>query len=215
MAETLVQTFLGNVGIGTDDPGAYMLNINGDSNIGPLEVTSLNVNGTNNVEIPSGFIALWYGTVETIPLGWSLCDGNSGRPDIRNRFSVGAGGTTSANATVTGGANTSSIGGSSMPSHSHSASTGGENQNHNHSIAGSHYHRENAADDGGRADGTTAQAQVYYGQVGMGTYGAYTGIAISGNSANHYHSGSTNYTGSGSTYSTIPPYRALCYIIKN
>ena len=215
MAETLVQTFLGNVGIGTNDPGAYRLNINGNSNIGPLEVTSLNVNGTNNVEIPSGFIALWYGTIETIPVGWSLCDGNSGRPDIRNRFSVGAGGTASANASVTGGANTSSIGATSMPSHSHSATTYGPNQNHNHGIEGVHNHTEHAADDGGRVDGSTCQAQVYYAQEGMGTYGAYTGISLSGESATHYHNGSTDYTGSGSTYSTIPPYRALCYIIKN
>jgi microcystin-dependent protein len=216
MAETLVQTFLGNVGIGTNDPGAYMLNINGDSNIGPLEVTSLNVNGSDNVGIVPGFIALWYGTVETIPTGWSLCDGNSGRPDIRNRFSIGAGGTTSANATVTGGATTSSIPSSSMPSHVHYGTTYSQNQNHGHDILGSHVHREHAGDDGGRADFTTCQAQVYYQQEGMGTLSSHCGISVSTQSAVHWHSGgATDYTGGGNPYSILPPYRALCYIIKN
>jgi len=36
--------------------------------------------------IPIGTIALWSSSIVTIPPGWSLCDGNNGTPDLRNRF---------------------------------------------------------------------------------------------------------------------------------
>ncbi len=39
----------------------------------------------------AGMIMMWYGDVNDIPDGWALCDGNNGRPDLRNRFIVGVG----------------------------------------------------------------------------------------------------------------------------
>jgi hypothetical protein len=36
---------------------------------------------------------LWYGSIETIPSGWHLCDGTMGTPDLRDRFIVAAGNT--------------------------------------------------------------------------------------------------------------------------
>eukprot|EP00929_Paragymnodinium_shiwhaense_P098182 TRINITY_DN596_c1_g2_i1.p1 TRINITY_DN596_c1_g2~~TRINITY_DN596_c1_g2_i1.p1 ORF type:complete len:565 (+),score=131.80 TRINITY_DN596_c1_g2_i1:149-1696(+) len=44
--------------------------------------------------IPIGLIAMWSGSEETLPLGWKLCDGREGRPDLRDKFIVGAGGCT-------------------------------------------------------------------------------------------------------------------------
>lgn len=41
----------------------------------------------------TGIIALWSGAVADIPIGWVLCDGTNGTPDLRNRFIVGAGDT--------------------------------------------------------------------------------------------------------------------------
>lgn len=41
--------------------------------------------------IPYGGIMLWAGRLDSIPVGWALCDGNNGTPDLRNRFIVGAG----------------------------------------------------------------------------------------------------------------------------
>ena len=40
---------------------------------------------------PRGLIAMWSGAVDTVPQGWALCDGNSGTPDLRDKFVVGAG----------------------------------------------------------------------------------------------------------------------------
>lgn len=42
-------------------------------------------------QIPKGVIALWYGSVGTIPAGWALCNGAGGTPDLRDRFIIGAG----------------------------------------------------------------------------------------------------------------------------
>lgn len=39
----------------------------------------------------AGMIMMFYGDVNDIPDGWALCDGNNGRPDLRNRFIVGVG----------------------------------------------------------------------------------------------------------------------------
>ena len=40
----------------------------------------------------TGLIVMWSGSVASIPVGWALCDGTSGTPDLRGRFIVGAGG---------------------------------------------------------------------------------------------------------------------------
>jgi hypothetical protein len=38
-------------------------------------------------------IVLWSGTIASIPVGWNLCDGTNGTPDLQDRFIVSAGGT--------------------------------------------------------------------------------------------------------------------------
>ena len=39
--------------------------------------------------IPAGIIAMWSGLLANVPVGWSLCDGGGGRPDLRDRFIMG------------------------------------------------------------------------------------------------------------------------------
>ena len=34
---------------------------------------------------------MWSGSVDAIPTGWVLCNGENNTPDLRNRFIVGAG----------------------------------------------------------------------------------------------------------------------------
>lgn len=38
-------------------------------------------------------ICIWAGAIVDIPAGWALCDGNDGRPDLRDKFVIGAGDT--------------------------------------------------------------------------------------------------------------------------
>ena len=53
---------------------------------------------------PAGIIALWSGAIGNIPVGWALCNGGAGTPDLRDRFIIGAG--DSFNPGDTGGATT-------------------------------------------------------------------------------------------------------------
>ncbi len=48
--------------------------------------------------VPVGVIMLWNGEQADIPPGWKLCDGGDGRPDLRDRFVLGAGGRERVNA---------------------------------------------------------------------------------------------------------------------
>ncbi len=43
-----------------------------------------------NDSLPIGSIVIWSGTVASIPVGWQLCDGTNGTPDLRDKFVVGA-----------------------------------------------------------------------------------------------------------------------------
>ena len=47
--------------------------------------------GTANSQFISGMIILWSGSIVSIPVGWFLCNGSNGTPDLRNKFIVGAG----------------------------------------------------------------------------------------------------------------------------
>ena len=49
--------------------------------------------------VPSGLIAIWSGSVGSIPSGWVLCNGANGTPDLRNSFILGAGNTYAVGAT--------------------------------------------------------------------------------------------------------------------
>ncbi len=40
--------------------------------------------------VPPGGIIMWSGAINDIPVGWALCDGSNGTPDLRDRFIVGA-----------------------------------------------------------------------------------------------------------------------------
>lgn len=68
-----------------------------------------------------GIIAIWSGAVVAIPFGWQLCNGSNGTPDLRDRFIVGAGGTSAPGAT--GGA-ANHLHGANLGTHSHDLPTG-------------------------------------------------------------------------------------------
>lgn len=70
--------------------------------------------------MPVGIIALWTGTLATIPSGWILCDGNNGTIDMRDRHLKITG--TVGDVGDTGGSNT----------HTHAS------QNHSHTLSHSH-----------------------------------------------------------------------------
>lgn len=79
-----------------------------------LNVTNgLNVNGSFNL-LPKGIIVAWNGT--TAPVGWALCNGQNGTPDLRDKFIMGMG--TNAYKSI-GGNSTVTLTANNLPPHNH------------------------------------------------------------------------------------------------
>lgn len=41
-----------------------------------------------NAAVPQGGIMMWSGTIASIPVGWALCDGANGTPDLTDKFII-------------------------------------------------------------------------------------------------------------------------------
>jgi hypothetical protein len=141
--------------------------------------------------VPRGMINLWYGSIATIPAGWALCDGSNGTPNLRDRFVVGAGSTYSVGATG-GSAN------ATLVSHTHTATVA--DPGHIHNLKGGF---ASVTDFVGGSGGD-------YG-VGVGN-DLGTGYQVVNNTTGITVTNSTE--GSSSTNANLPPYYALCYIMK-
>jgi hypothetical protein len=147
--------------------------------------------------IPSGGIIIWSGSSASIPSGWYLCNGSNGTPDLRNRFIVGAGSTYAVGATG-GSAN------ATLVSHTHTVGTT--------SLTGSVNGISQSFLEGGTASGVFSkqggnpQANTPI-QSDTNDCGAFT------MNASHTHTLSTE--GSSATNANLPPYYALCYIMKS
>tara|TARA_B100000965_G_scaffold281531_1_gene239424 strand:- start:4061 stop:5638 length:1578 start_codon:yes stop_codon:yes gene_type:complete len=182
--------------IQTDDSFKYNPNTN------TLTVSNLSIAGSGGGMIPVGGIIIWSGAQNAIPTGWALCDGSSGRPDLRNRFVVGAGSTYSVGATG-GDKDAYTV------SHTHTTNSTGS---HAHGVSDpghlhSYLRTTNFASGGGDASNRRAPFQ----ETSTNTAGNFTGISISSGGS---HSHSVNSSGSSGTNKNLPPYYALCYIIK-
>jgi len=81
--------------------------------------------------LPRGSIILWYGSIASIPEGWTLCDGTNGTPDLRDKFIVGASQddsevaktTVKGSLMVTGGEHEHTLAINEMPTHMHDIDT--------------------------------------------------------------------------------------------
>jgi microcystin-dependent protein len=180
--------------------------------------------------LPYGSITMWYGTVETIPAGWALCNGTNDTPNLVDRFIVGAGfdyvfaGNSNFQAATNIMGTASAIGGSSstvLVSHTH-VTTAGEAKfdiSHDGLINDPGHHHivpslvQDDADNNG-ANGTQ------YGAVepnGRRTSTATTNITLDPHKDVTIPGGPVAIESAGtSTYShtNIPPFHALCYIMK-
>ncbi|MGI5869129.1 MAG: hypothetical protein ACOX9C_06790 [Kiritimatiellia bacterium] len=91
----------------------------GGSVVGNLNVSNGKVQENGNALLPKGVIVMWSGSASAIPAGWALCDGSSGRPDLRGRFIVGAGAGSGYRVGDTGGEARHVLTIDELPSHDH------------------------------------------------------------------------------------------------
>jgi hypothetical protein len=144
--------------------------------------------------IPAGGILLWSGSIGSIPAGYVLCNGNNGTPDLRDRFIVGAGSTYAVNAT---GGSADSI----LPTHTHSATSVVTDPGH--------FHQQQAFG----SDSVVGNQGIPQGGIetqpfepsNPNTVTNTTGITVATTNAN---------AGVSATNGNLPPYYALCYIMK-
>ena len=184
---------------------------------------------SNSSLFVTGMIMLWYGSVASIPSGWVLCDGNNSTPDLRDRFVIGSGSGSSYPINQTGGSADAVLVSHThnLQNHVHGINLTSNTDTHNHSINDpSHTHNllYNHGSFGGSSgavtprSGNTPVTPGISGRVSSST----TGITVNNDGHSHTVSGntgtpSTNTTdtlGESATNKNLPPYYALCYIMK-
>ena len=134
--------------------------------------------------VPTGCILIWSGASNAIPTGYVLCDGNNSTPDLRDRFVIGAGNNYAVDAT--GGAATDTV-----------------------TSTGNYYGATRTGSTGvSGAELVSIATQNYVYNHSVNRFAVSTGYnrLISTLTLN-------NISVSG-TVDTLPPYYALCYIMK-
>jgi microcystin-dependent protein len=156
-------------------------------------------------------------------LGWALCDGSNGTPDLRDRFIVGAGG--SYNVGDTGGMEEVTLTTSQLPEHDHYAWSGPTGQ-HTHSGTTSLDHIGDQNITGDIHAVTGIQSDALNKTDSATAWAAVTNINPEAINTNHSHTFTTSSDGShshsivvedaggGQAHENRPPYYALAYIMK-
>lgn len=193
-----------------------------DGSIGSVKLTP-ELNTFISQQMPAGGVIMWSGSERDIPTGWVLCNGQNGTPDLRDRFIVGAG--SSYQAGKTGGSASTKLTEDNLPSHTHAftdgqaASAGAHSHGNTFAIqgAGEHSHEYAAPAEGSGGSGgygeLTSSATKFTGTAGKHTH-ALAGSVSSGGAHSHSVTGTIGRTGAGTSFSILPPYYALCFIMK-
>ena len=147
-----------------------------------------------SLSLPKGSIIMWSGTIASIPVGWQLCDGTNGTPDLRDKFIVGANQDAGGVAETIVSGTLSQAGGSAT--HIHEAGTLiGPIHTHGFSATTSRPSGVSGAKSGG--DGFANNIHTH----------SVSGTTDTGNSGGPV-------TGETASASSLPPYYALAFIIK-
>ena len=189
-------------------------------------ITALDLTATNNVSVGSsvtagsfygdgsnltgieafvkGMIILWYGNTNNIPNGFALCDGTNDTPDLRDKFVVGAG------SAYTPG-DTGGSADATLVSHSHTTnSTIEEGSSTTKSLTGS----VRRISEGYRVSGTASGVFTKVNDPNNPVTGAASNSPVAGFTFDGTHRHGTDTQGSSGTNANLPPYHALCYIMK-
>ena len=157
---------------------------------------------------------MWSGAANQIPSGWALCNGQNGTPPLQDKFIVAAGSTFPVEAT--GGATTQSITltTNNLPSHSHTITINSAGS-HSHTFK-DYYYPETKTNDTNHDYFYNLNNKMGSGDTDWDNqYLLYYQHSTDSN-GNHNHSASCSSVGNGNPFvvNTMPPYYALCFIIK-
>ena len=180
------------VGVGTTQP-SQKLEVNGT-----LKATSLEIGSVTNAFFPYGAIVIWSGNPAALPTGWVLCDGANSTPDLRDKFIINAGNTYTKD--DTGGASSITLTNTELPAHRHYITT--SNHTHNHSI---------------RTEFGMNQGVNFVAPNGQYMQASNVNSYISNHPFTptiHNHTHYAGASGGNSSFSNLPPYYALAYIMK-
>ena len=202
MAQTDALTILpnGNIGIATTTP-TQKLDVNGNVQVnGNINIQG-KVQENNHDLVPKGTIIMWHGSSASIPKGWTICNGDNGTPDLKNRFIVSVGDKYEVNAKA--GQDSVVLKIEEMPKHNHTASSTISSADGNHL----HYwngYKKRKHDGGG-------------GQVrSREKIGSDPKDEINNNDGAHKHRINTKieYSGGGVSHENRPSYYALFFLMK-
>ncbi|MGK7880327.1 MAG: LamG-like jellyroll fold domain-containing protein [Crocosphaera sp.] len=162
----------------------------------------------NSSVVLRGMIMMWSGSKDHIPVGWALCDGTNGTPDLRDRFIVSTGdnfgvgkkwGSEGGNAEVT-------LELEHIPSHNHSGSST--------TNAGRHDHGRMFDTGGGRGNPGLGAGNMpkIGGELQISVYADI--LAYTNPGGDHTHAVNIASQGGNQAHENLPPYYALCLIMK-
>jgi hypothetical protein len=185
--------------------------------------------------LPPGIILMWSGAVTNIPYGWVLCDGRTTVqgtvggtatgvtvPDLSGRFIVGVGARTGGKTYALGNSGGSENAVIVQHSHTIDLTSGTQSAKHTHegttNIAGEHVHSMNFYATGFvRNTGAAGFTDPFANYVNMDPAGDHSHtVTTEEDQTTHTHDvdGSTASEGESGLDKNLPPYYALCYIIK-
>lgn len=215
-----------SLGINKQNP-AQALDVAGNATVsgnistgGVVSTPSISVPGfPMNALLPAGSIIMWHGS--TIPSGWAECDGSNGTPDLRGRFIVAAGQSSSTpvpgdvnpaySVNAKGGENMHTLAKAEIPKHYHQAI--GDNANIS-ATGGVHSHNVTP-------NGQGLNAQRAGGNSGGLANDSPATIGTTANGHSHPNSEFSGRVGDGTTdglnnqpHENRPQYYVLRFIMK-
>lgn len=149
-----------------------------------IDGQTVEVPGGGGSDFPSGGIIIWSGAADNIPSGWALCDGQNGTPDLRKKFVFGAG--SGLPVGNTGGSMQVTLTENEIPPHRH-------------------------------VEKFYSSTSNTYFPTGVPTTSGVNnkGVTVSVTEIPHIaFSLMTDSAGGGQPHDNMPPYYALCYIMK-
>lgn len=146
--------------------------------------------------IPVGGIIMWSGSIATIPTGWSLCNGENGTPNLRDKFIVGATSDGDSNYPGIGVGNTGGSADSVVVNHTHRPEAFLDEQRYNFALTSA---------------GLPVTSSTGYRTIEATAGGNGTWISTAGDV---WDATGNVKIGSTATNTNLPPYYALAFIMR-